>query len=172
MAPEHVLRKIHHCTFGREISQRPILGVNPKIWHFIILSLKNSDYLFLVIALFTIFYPSIFFHIWHIAPLSSSSLTPRFPGKNYFWTSFFYDFTNFISQKFWWPFFSHRPFYDFPPFRILLFNDFLPFRILQIITPVSYCLHTIHPFYTHPHAAFHVSTPQRRQSGLKSGGGS
>src|SRR6218665_1590984 len=23
--PEHVLRKIHHCTFGRKISERPFL---------------------------------------------------------------------------------------------------------------------------------------------------
>src|SRR6218665_3545425 len=28
---EHVLRKIHHCTFWPKISQRPFLGFQPKI---------------------------------------------------------------------------------------------------------------------------------------------
>ena len=32
---EHVLRKIHHCTFVRKISQRPFLGFYPKILQFI-----------------------------------------------------------------------------------------------------------------------------------------
>src|SRR6218665_2949445 len=27
---EHVLRKIHHCTFGRKIFRRPFLGFYPK----------------------------------------------------------------------------------------------------------------------------------------------
>src|SRR6218665_623996 len=47
-AAEHVLRKIHHCTFGRKISERPIFtDFTPKST---ILSLENSDdLLFLVI---------------------------------------------------------------------------------------------------------------------------
>ena len=53
LTPEHVLRKIHHCTFCRKISGRPFLGfylqnfISQKFW-----------WLFLVIAFFTIFYPS------------------------------------------------------------------------------------------------------------------
>src|SRR6218665_3812208 len=42
--PEHVLRKIHHCTFPRKISRRPFLGFYPK--NVYIFSLKNSDDLF------------------------------------------------------------------------------------------------------------------------------
>jgi len=41
---EHVLRKIHHCTFGRKISGRPFFRILPP--KFYILSLKNSDDLF------------------------------------------------------------------------------------------------------------------------------
>src|SRR6218665_1351211 len=48
---EHVLRKIHHCTFPRKISRQPFLGFYPK--NVYIFSLKNSDDLFfLLIALF------------------------------------------------------------------------------------------------------------------------
>ena len=50
--PEHVLRKIHHYTFGRKISGRTFFRILPQ------------------------------------------------------------NCTFFLS-KFWWPFFSHRPFYDF-----------------------------------------------------------
>ena len=39
---EHVLRKIHHCTFPRKISRRPFLGFYPKNLY-IFFSLKNSD---------------------------------------------------------------------------------------------------------------------------------
>src|SRR6218665_613641 len=58
---EHVLRKIHHCTFPRKISRQPFLGFYPK--NVYIFSLKNSDDLFfLVIALFhdlhTLFFKS------------------------------------------------------------------------------------------------------------------
>src|SRR6218665_3799890 len=52
---EHVLRKIHHCTFPRKISRRPFLGLYPKNLH--IFSLKNSDDLFFFFSspFFTIF---------------------------------------------------------------------------------------------------------------------
>src|SRR6218665_1312273 len=33
--PEHVLRKIHHCTFGRKIPGRPFLGFYPRKFDFI-----------------------------------------------------------------------------------------------------------------------------------------
>src|SRR6218665_1204543 len=58
---EHVLRKIHHCTFPRKISRQPFLGFYPK--NVYIFSLKNSDDLFFYSSpFFTIFTPySIFF---------------------------------------------------------------------------------------------------------------
>jgi len=136
--PEHVLRKIHHYTFGRKISQRPFIGFYPKIVHF-------------------------------------------------------------ISQKFWWPFFSHRPFLRFsslpcltdcPSFLFLnstfsqqkflddLFSDFAnlmtSFLVIDLFFTIFYpsvfyrwwLLFPIfahytprYPLYTHPHAVFHFSTP-------------
>src|SRR6218665_1873116 len=52
---EHVLRKIHHCTFPRKISRRPFLGFYPK--NFYIFSLKNSDDLFFFFFFFFLFMP-------------------------------------------------------------------------------------------------------------------
>jgi len=62
----HIWPKNFSTTFFRILSKNVTF-----------LSLKNSDDLFLVIALFYNLLP---FHIWHIAPLSSS-LTPRFSLK-------------------------------------------------------------------------------------------
>src|SRR6218665_2409301 len=62
--PEHVLRKIHHCTFPRKISRRPFLGFYPK--NVYIFSLKNSDDLFfLVIALFHDLHALFFYSLLH-----------------------------------------------------------------------------------------------------------
>src|SRR6218665_118460 len=47
---EYVLRKIHYCTFGRKISERPFLRILPQNLQF--LSVENSDDLFLVITSF------------------------------------------------------------------------------------------------------------------------
>src|SRR6218665_847143 len=97
--------------------------------------------IFLVIAPF---YDFLAFHISQVAPLSCS-LTPHFRPKNFFTT-----------------FFKILPRKSFIFVVIDLSEHFLPFRILQMMTPISYCLHTIHPLgplYTHPHAVFHVSTP-------------
>ena len=41
---EHVLRKIHHCAFGKKISQRPFLSFYPKIFHFSHRALFNVFY--------------------------------------------------------------------------------------------------------------------------------
>src|SRR6218665_2938855 len=70
---EHVLRKIHHCTFGQKISGRPFLGFYPQNFTFYLSKILMTFVSFLVIALFTIFYLS--------HSTLSSSLTPLFPGK-------------------------------------------------------------------------------------------
>src|SRR6218665_2581072 len=72
---EHVLRKIHHCTFPRKISRRPFLGFYPK--NLYIFSLKNSDGFF-----FFLFIP--FFHYLHalffiIIALLNAVVTPLHP---------------------------------------------------------------------------------------------
>src|SRR6218665_2253543 len=58
-AAEHVLRKIHHCTFRRKISERPFLRILPQNLQF------TSDDFFLVITFFTIFCPSVFSYFTH-----------------------------------------------------------------------------------------------------------
>src|SRR6218665_489073 len=75
--PEHVLRKIHHCTFPRKISRRPFLGFYPK--NVYIFSLKNSDDFF-------------FSH----RPFSRSS-HPIFFKSSAFLTSLLHPFTPFYA---------------------------------------------------------------------------
>src|SRR6218665_1360107 len=52
---EHVLRKIHHCTFGRKISRRPFLGYYPQNFTFYLSKILTTS--FLVTALFYDFLP-------------------------------------------------------------------------------------------------------------------
>ena len=87
------------------------LHILPKNFTFYV---KNSDDFFS----HRLFYDLLPFHNWRIAPLSCS-LTPRFAGGKFLDDLFYPRIVHFISQKFWWPFFSHRPFYHFLPFRVL-----------------------------------------------------
>src|SRR6218665_1654372 len=126
--PEHVLRKIHHCTFWPKISQRPFFGFQPKKFHLIIYKK----------ILMTYFSHQPFFII-------SSLLFRGFRFKD-----FSENLSSYLSKKlmtfFLFAFFSHRPFYThlhpiFPFIhltfcsrnnkcyvRLLLFSEFITAR--------------------------------------------
>src|SRR6218665_21469 len=76
ISDDNVLRKIHHCTFGRKISERPFLGILPQNLQF--LSVENSDDLFFLVI--TKFLPHKFLYdLFTILPkLHFFSLHPYF----------------------------------------------------------------------------------------------
>ena len=92
LTAEHVLRKIHHCTFGRKISERPFF----------------SHHLF--------FYDFLALRMWQTTP-PFLLLNPKFSPHKFLHDLFLRILLklHFFPRKFWWPFLVITTFYDFCP---------------------------------------------------------
>ena len=95
-----------HCTFGRKISQRPFLGFYPKILHFI-----SQKFWWLFFSHHPFSRSSILPYLTHCPSflfLNSTFYRQKFLDDLFL--GFYTKILHVISQKFWWSFFSHRPF--------------------------------------------------------------